>query len=94
MIILQGELNGMEGANQASFYNTSAKLEMIMAVFIGIGICLVLLATAASQTALVLATILAFYLWWRNGRQLVLNQDAKRYIKVVGKWLLVSFFSF
>ncbi|MBF1121942.1 MAG: O-antigen ligase family protein [Dialister invisus] len=83
----------MEGANQASFYNTSAKLEMIMAVFIGIGICLVRLATAASQTALVLATILAFYLWWRNGRQLVLNQDAKRYIKVVGIWFLVSFFS-
>ena len=53
-----------------------------MAILIGIGVCLNRLATAASQVALAIATLLGIYLWWKNGKHLILNDDARRYIKV------------
>ena len=53
-----------------------------MAVLIGIGVCLNRLATAVSQVTLVIATLLGIYLWWKNGKKLILNDDARKYIKV------------
>ena len=64
-----------------------------MAVLIGNGICLTRLATAVSQIALAIATILAAYLWWKNGKRLNLNDAARQYIKVVCMWFIASFVS-
>lgn len=75
------------------FYNTSPKYEVLMGVLIGIGICLTRLATAVSQIALAIATILAAYLWWKNGKRLNLNDTARQYIKVVCIWFIASFVS-
>ena len=52
----------MKNEANIAFYNTSPKYEILMAVLIGIGICLTRLATAVSQIALAIATILAAYL--------------------------------
>ena len=65
-----------------NYYNSSIKMEQTMAVLIGIGVCLNRLATAVSQVTLVIATLLGIYLWWKNGKKLILNDDARKYIKV------------
>ena len=65
-----------------AYYNSSIKTEQTMAILIGIGVCLNRLATAASQVALAIATLLGIYLWWKNGKHLILNDDARKYIKV------------
>ena len=83
----------MKNETDIAFYNTSPKYEVLMAVLIGIGICLTRLATAVSQIALAIATILAAYLWWKNGKRLNLNDAARQYIKVVCMWLIASFVS-
>ena len=83
----------MKNEANIAFYNTSPKYEILMAVLIGIGICLTRLATAVSQIALAIATILAAYLWWKNGKRLNLNDAARQYIKVVCMWLIASFVS-
>lgn len=83
----------MKNEANIAFYNTSPKYEILMAVLIGIGICLTRLATAVSQIALAIATILAAYLWWKNGKRLNLNDTARQYIKVVCIWFIASFFS-
>ena len=83
----------MKNETDIAFYNTSPKYEVLMAVLIGIGICLTRLATAVSQIALAIATILAAYLWWKNGKRLNLNDTARQYIKVVCMWLIASFVS-
>ena len=69
-------------SDHTTFYNANEKFEMVMAICIGVGVCFTRLATAASQTALVLATILGIYLWWKNGKKLELNENAATYIKV------------
>lgn len=83
----------MKNEANIAFYNTSPKYEILMAVLIGIGICLTRLATAVSQIALAIATILAAYLWWKNGKRLNLNDTARQYIKVVCIWFITSFVS-
>ncbi len=83
----------MKNETDIAFYNTSPKYEVLMAVLIGIGICLTRLATAVSQIALAIATILAAYLWWKNGKRLNLNDTARQYIKVVCIWFITSFVS-
>lgn len=83
----------MKNEANIAFYNTSPKYEVLMAVLIGIGICLTRLATAVSQIALAIATILAAYLWWKNGKRLNLNDTARQYIKVVCIWFIASFVS-
>ena len=83
----------MKNEANIAFYNTSPKYEILMAVLIGIGICLTRLATAVSQIALAIATILAAYLWWKNGKRLNLNDAARQYIKVVCMWFIASFVS-
>lgn len=83
----------MKNEINIAFYNTSPKYEVLMAVLIGIGICLTRLATAVSQIALAIATILAAYLWWKNGKRLNLNDTARQYIKVVCIWFIASFVS-
>ena len=83
----------MKNETDIAFYNTSPKYEVLMAVLIGIGICLTRLATAVSQIALAIATILAAYLWWKNGKRLNLNDTARQYIKVVCMWFIASFVS-
>lgn len=83
----------MKNEANIAFYNTSPKYEILMAVLIGIGICLTRLATAVSQIALAIATILAAYLWWKNGKRLNLNDTARQYIKVVCIWFIASFVS-
>lgn len=83
----------MKNEANIAFYNTSPKYEILMAVLIGIGICLTRLATAVSQIALAIATILAAYLWWKNGKRLNLNDAARQYIKVVCMWFIASFIS-
>lgn len=83
----------MEDTKRGIFYNTSVKLECVMAIFIGLGVCLNRLSTASAQTALGLATALGLYLWWKNGWKLELNSDAKKYMKVVGIWFLASIIS-
>lgn len=83
----------MKNETNIAFYNTSPKYEVLMAVLIGIGICLTRLATAVSQIALAIATILAAYLWWKNGKRLNLNDTARQYIKVVCIWFIASFVS-
>lgn len=83
----------MKNEANIAFYNTSPKYEVLMAVLIGIGICLTRLATAVSQIALAIATILAAYLWWKNGKRLNLNDTARQYIKVVCIWFITSFVS-
>lgn len=83
----------MKNEANIDFYNTSPKYEVLMAVLIGIGICLTRLATAVSQIALAIATILAAYLWWKNGKRLNLNDTARQYIKVVCIWFIASFVS-
>ena len=80
----------MKNETDIAFYNTSPKYEVLMAVLIGIGICLTRLATAVSQIALAIATILAAYLWWKNGKRLNLNDTARQYIKVVCIWFITS----
>lgn len=64
-----------------------------MALLIGIGVCLPRLSTAVSQIALTLATVLGIYVWWKNGKKLDLNPDAKKYIKVVSIAFLAALFS-
>ena len=71
----------MKNEANVAFYNTSPKYEILMAVLIGLGICLTRLATAVSQIALAIAIMLAVYLWWKNGKKLNLNESAKQYIK-------------
>ena len=83
----------MKNETDIAFYITSPKYEVLMAVLIGIGICLTRLATAVSQIALAIATILAAYLWWKNGKRLNLNDAARQYIKVVCMWFIASFVS-
>lgn len=83
----------MKNEANIDFYNTSPKYEVLMAVLIGIGICLTRLATAVSQIALAIATILAAYLWWKNGKRLNLNDTARQYIKVICIWFIASFVS-
>lgn len=83
----------MKNEANIDFYNTSPKYEVLMAVLIGIGICLTRLATAVSQIALAIATILAAYLWWKNGKRLNLNDTARQYIKIVCIWFIASFVS-
>ena len=65
-----------------AYYNSSIKTEQTMAILIGVGVCLNRLATAASQVALAIATLLGIYLWRKNGKHLILNDDARKYIKV------------
>lgn len=83
----------MKNEANVAFYNTSPKYEILMAVLIGLGICLTRLATAVSQIALAIAIMLAVYLWWKNGKKLNLNESAKQYIKVVCIWFIASFVS-
>ena len=64
------------------YYRSGEKWEMVMALLLGGGVCLTRLATAASQILLALATVLALFLWWRNGRRLQLSNISLRYIKV------------
>lgn len=83
----------MKNEANVAFYNASPKYEILMAVLIGLGICLTRLATAVSQIALAMATMLAVYLWWKNGKRLNLNEAARQYIKVVCIWFIASFVS-
>ena len=64
-----------------------------MAAFIGIGICFTRLFTAISQISLVLATLLGIYLWWHNDRKLKINEDTKKYLKVICVFFFTSFLS-
>ena len=65
-----------------TYYNSSENIERIMAICIGLGVCLTRLATAISQIALTIATIIAIYLWWKNGKRLIMSDVACKYIKV------------
>ena len=65
-----------------SYYHSSEKWELLMAILIGIGVCLTRLATSVSQIALALATVIGLYLWWKNEKQLALTDTAQKYIKV------------
>lgn len=64
------------------YYRSGEKWEMVMALLLGLGVCLTRLATAASQISLALATVLALFLWWKNGRRLQLSDISSKYIKV------------
>lgn len=67
--------------NSYKYYNSGIQWEKVMAVLVGIGVCLTRLATAVSQIALGLATLLGLYLWWKNNWNLQICDSAKRYIK-------------
>lgn len=64
------------------YYHSHTKFELLMAILVGIGVCLTRLATSVSQISLGLATALGLYLWWKNGKQLNLTDIARKYIKV------------
>ena len=46
------------------FYGAKHHFEWIMAVLIGIGVCLTRLATGPSNIVLGMATLIGVYLWW------------------------------
>ena len=79
--------------NKVRFYQASPAFETVMAILIGLGVCLTRLSTAVSQISLVLATLTGFYLWWKNGKRLELNPLAKKYMKVVGIFFAAALFS-
>lgn len=64
------------------FYGAKHHFEWIMAVLIGIGVCLTRLATGPSNIVLGMATLIGVYLWWKNGKKFELSDDAKKYIKI------------
>lgn len=73
--------------------NKNYYLDGIIGVLIGIGVCFTRLFTAVSQISLVLATLLGVYLWWHNDRKLKINEDAKKYLKVISVFFFASFLS-
>lgn len=75
------------------FRPTRWSTETGIAILIGLGVCFLRLSTAISQISLGLATLLGLYIWWKNGKKLDLNPDAKRYMKIVGISFLAAFLS-
>jgi O-antigen ligase len=68
-------------------------LEKIIAISIGLGVCLTRLSTAVSQIALGLAALVGCYLWWKNGKKLEINENAKKYIQVTSVFFFAVFCS-
>lgn len=77
----------------SQFYHSDRRFELTIAICIGMGVCLTRLATAVSQIFLVIATILGIYLWWKNGRKLEINREAKKYIQIAYIFFFATFIS-
>ena len=83
----------MEEEKVSQFYHSDRRFELAIAICIGMGVCLTRLATAVSQNFLVIATILGIYLWWKNGRKLEINREAKKYIQISYIFFFATFIS-
>lgn len=73
----------MRSLSDNQFYHSNMKWETFMAIVIGFAVCLIRISTAASEVFFSIAALSGIYLWLKNGRRLELNEDAKKYIKVV-----------
>ncbi len=77
----------------SSFYGCPQRMEVIMAVLIGLGACLIRLATGPSNIFLGLAALLGLYLWWKNGKRFDLSPASRKYMKVCLIFFLLTLVS-